>query len=298
MNTPILNCGGKTLHLSRPVVMGILNTTPDSFSDGGQLYSGDKLDLDATFHTVERMLNEGADIIDIGGESTRPGASSVSQQQELDRVMPVLQGIKQRFDTLISVDTSTARVISEAAKSGAHMINDVRALRREGALEAAAESGLPVCLMHMQNQPDNMQANPSYDDVVVEVLEFLQQRKQACLDAGISSDQIILDPGFGFGKTLEHNLALFAALDQFAETGHPLLVGVSRKSMIGQMLDSDVDQRLIGSVTMALLAAQSLAETAAKNASQQGLILRVHDVLETVQAIKVWQTVNKCKGAI
>ena len=275
--------------------MGILNTTPDSFSDGGQLYVGDNLDLDATFCAVEKMLADGADIIDIGGESTRPGAKPVSVQQEMDRVLPVLQGIKQRFDTLVSVDTSTAQVIREAASSGANMINDVRALRREGALEAAAESGLPVCLMHMQNRPDNMQTNPSYDNVVAEVLEFLQQRKQVCLDAGIAGDQIILDPGFGFGKTLDHNLALFNALDQLADAGHPLLVGVSRKSMIGQILDSDVDQRLIGSVTMALLAAQSLAGAAVRNKAQQGLILRVHDVLETVQAIKVWQTVDQCK---
>ena len=270
--------------------MAILNITPDSFSDGGQLYAGSSLDLDKTFDAVEQMLADGADIIDIGGESTRPGAEAVSQQQELDRVIPVLQGIKERFDALISVDTSTAEVINEAASGGAHMINDVRALQREGALEAAAQSGLPVCLMHMQNQPGNMQDRPSYGDVVSEVIDFLLQRKQACLDAGIASDQILLDPGFGFGKTLDHNLALFKALDQFAATGHPLLVGVSRKTMIGQLLDSDVDQRLIGSVTMALLAAQKVA---AQNSKPQGLILRVHDVLETVQALTIWQRVNK-----
>ena len=273
--------------------MGILNITPDSFSDGGQLYAGSSLDLDKTFRAAEQMLADGADIIDIGGESTRPGAAAVSQQQELDRVIPVVQGIKERFDALISVDTSTAEVISEAARGGAHMINDVRALQREGALEAAAQSGLPVCLMHMQNQPDNMQDRPSYGDVVAEVIEFLLQRKQACLDAGIASDQILLDPGFGFGKTLDHNLALFKALDQFSATGHPLLVGVSRKTMIGQLLDSDVDQRLIGSVTMALLAAQTVAKKAAQNSNSQGLILRVHDVLETVQALTIWQRVNK-----
>ena len=287
MNAMTLNCGSKILDLSRPAVMGILNITPDSFSDGGQLYAGSALDLDKTFKSVEKMLADGADIIDIGGESTRPGAAAVSQQQELDRVMPVLQGITERFDALISVDTSTAQVIREAARGGAHMINDVRALQREGALEAATQSGLPVCLMHMQNRPDNMQASPSYSDVVAEVIEFLLQRKQACLEAGIASDQILLDPGFGFGKTLDHNLALFKALDQFAATGHPLLVGVSRKTMIGQLLDLDVDQRLIGSVTMALLAAQTLAS--------QGLILRVHDVLETVQALTIWQSVNKLK---
>jgi len=287
MNAMTLNCGSKILDLSRPAVMGILNITPDSFSDGGQLYAGSALDLDKTFKSVEKMLADGADIIDIGGESTRPGAAAVSQQQELDRVMPVLQGITERFDALISVDTSTAQVIREASSGGAHMINDVRALQREGALEAAVQSSLPVCLMHMQNRPDNMQASPSYSDVVAEVIEFLLQRKQACLGAGIASDQILLDPGFGFGKTLDHNLALFKALDQFAATGHPLLVGVSRKTMIGQLLDLDVDQRLIGSVTMALLAAQTLAS--------QGLILRVHDVLETVQALTIWQSVNKLK---
>ena len=287
MNAMTLNCGSKILDLSRPAVMGILNITPDSFSDGGQLYAGIALDLGKTFKAAEKMLADGADIIDIGGESTRPGAAAVSQQQELDRVMPVLQGITERFDALISVDTSTAQVIREAARGGAHMINDVRALQREGALEAATQSGLPVCLMHMQNRPDNMQASPSYSDVVAEVIEFLLQRKQACLGAGIASDQILLDPGFGFGKTLDHNLALFKALDQFAATGHPLLVGVSRKTMIGQLLDLDVDQRLIGSVTMALLAAQTLAS--------QGLILRVHDVLETVQALTIWQSVNKLK---
>ncbi len=274
--------------------MGIVNITPDSFSDGGQLYADNAPDLDKTFNSVEQMLTDGADIIDIGGESTRPGAAAVSQQQELDRVMPVVQGIKARFDALISVDTSTAEVIRESASAGVHMINDVRALQREGALEAAAQSGLPVCLMHMQNRPDNMQDSPNYKDVVTEVINFLLQRKQACLDAGIASDQILLDPGFGFGKTLDHNLALFKALDQFAATGHPLLVGVSRKTMIGQLLDSDVDQRLIGSVTMALMAAQ----TASQNTYSQGLILRVHDVLETVQALTVWQSVNKFKDEI
>ena len=271
--------------------MGILNITPDSFSDGGQLYAGSSLDLDKTFHTVEQMLADGADIIDIGGESTRPGAAAVSQQQELDRVMPVLQGIKERFDALMSVDTSTAEVIREAASGGAHMINDVRALQREGALEAAAQSGLPVCLMHMQNQPGNMQDSPSYSDVVAEVVDFLLQRKQVCLDAGIGSDQILLDPGFGFGKTLDHNLALFNRLDQFFDMGHPLLIGVSRKTMIGQILNSDINKRLIGSVIMALLASQ----IADPDITGRGLILRVHDVLETVQALTIWQSVNKFK---
>jgi dihydropteroate synthase len=293
MKAMTLNCGSKILDLSRPAVMGIVNITPDSFSDGGELFAGNALNLDKTYNTVEQMLADGADIIDIGGESTRPGAAAVSQQQELDRVMPVVQGINARFDALISVDTSTAQVIRESADAGVHMINDVRALQREGALEAAAEIGLPVCLMHMQNSPDNMQNNPSYGDVVAEVIDFLLQRKQACLNAGIASEQILFDPGFGFGKSLEHNLSLFKALEQFSDTGHPLLVGVSRKTMIGQLLDSGIDQRLIGSVTMALLAAQTVAQTEAQNINSQGLILRVHDVLETVQALTIWQSINK-----
>lgn len=289
MNAMTLICGNKTLDLSRPAVMGIVNITPDSFSDGGQLYTGEKVDVDKTLQAVESMLAEGADIIDIGGESTRPGASPISSQQELDRVIPVVRAVSARFDAVISVDTSTAQVITEASQAGAHMINDVRALQREGALEAAAATGLPVCLMHMQNQPDSMQSNPSYIDVVTEVLDFLQQRKQACLNVGIASEQILLDPGFGFGKTLEHNLALFDALDRFVDTGHPLLLGVSRKTMIGQMLNSKVDNRLIGSVTMALLMAQSVAQRRAQTGCSNGMILRVHDVQETVQALTVWQ---------
>lgn len=290
-----LTCGGKLLDLSRPAVMGILNITPDSFSDGGQLYLGEKIDLDKTLYTVESMLASGADIIDIGGESTRPGASPVSVEQELDRVIPVLQAIQARFDALISVDTSTAQVIKDAASNGANLINDVRALQREGALEAAAASGLPVCLMHMQNQPDTMQRNPVYTDVVTEVLTFLQQRKQACQAAGIASEQILLDPGFGFGKTLQHNLALFHALDRFVDTGHSLLLGVSRKSMIGQLLGSNVDERLIGSVTMALLMAQSAVQRRAQMDGQSGIILRVHDVLETVQALTIWHRTMEFK---
>jgi len=279
----LLNCGNKTLDLSRPAVMGIVNITPDSFSDGGALYSSGKLDLSKTLVAIEAMLAAGADIIDIGGESTRPGAAPVTRAQELDRVMPIINAVSSCFDCLISVDTSTAEVISEAAAGGAHIINDVRALQREGALAAAAASGLPVCLMHMQNQPDSMQHNPQYEDVVAEVLAFLHQRKQQCIEAGIAADQIMLDPGFGFGKTLDHNLALFNGLDKLAQAGHPVLVGVSRKSMIGQLLDSAVDERLMGSVTMALLAAQKI------KAVQGSLILRVHDVKETVQALHIWQ---------
>ena len=276
----ILQCGSKQLDLSRPAIMGILNVTPDSFSDGGNLYSASRLDLSKTLSAAEQMLADGADIIDIGGESTRPGAVPVTTQQELDRVIPVLEAVVERFDALVSVDTSTAAVIVEATVKGASLINDVRALSRDGALKAAAQAKLPVCLMHMQNQPKTMQIEPAYTDVVAEVLAFLNERTTTCTHAGMAADQIILDPGFGFGKTLAHNLSLFNAIDQFVETGHPVLVGVSRKTMIGQMLDIErADQRLIGSVAMALLAAQHGAG-----------ILRVHDVLETKQAIDVWQT--------
>ena len=285
-----LNCGGKTLDLSRPAVMGIVNITPDSFSDGGALYSSGQLDLSKTLVAVEAMLEAGADIIDIGGESTRPGAEPVTCAQELERVMPIVEAVISRFDTIVSVDTSTAQVIDQVAAAGAHLINDVRALQREGALAAAAASGLPVCLMHMQNQPDSMQNNPQYQEVVTEVNDFLQQRKQACVEAGISADQILLDPGFGFGKTLAHNLELFSGLDSLVKMGHPVLVGVSRKSMIGQMLDSGVEERLIGSVTMAVLAAQTV------QAAQGSLILRVHDVKETVQALRTWQQIQNFKS--
>jgi dihydropteroate synthase len=283
MASSILQCGTKHLDLSRPSIMGIVNVTPDSFSDGGELYDNAQLDLSKTLKVIEKMLADGADIIDIGGESTRPGAAVVSTQQELDRVIPVLEAVVERFDALVSVDTSTAEVITESSKKGASLINDVRALGREGALAAAASSQLPICLMHMQNQPQTMQIEPTYTDVVAEVLAFLDERKYICMKAGIDSQKIILDPGFGFGKTLAHNLTLFGAIDQFVATGHPVLVGVSRKTMIGQMLGlENTDERLMGSVASALLAAQRGAA-----------ILRVHDVLETRQAIDVWKTTIK-----
>ena len=282
MASSTLKCGSKTLDLSGPSVMGIVNVTPDSFSDGGELYANAQLDLSKTLKVIEKMLADGADIIDIGGESTRPGAAKVGTQQELDRVVPVLEAVVARFDALVSVDTSTPQVIIEAANKGASLFNDVRALSRQGALAAAAQAKLPVCLMHMQNQPKTMQVEPSYTDVVAEVLAFLAERKANCIDAGIDSKNIILDPGFGFGKTLAHNLTLFNAIEQFVATGHPVLVGVSRKSMIGQMLGLEhTDQRLMGSVALALLAAQRGAA-----------ILRVHDVLETKQTLNVWQTLN------
>ena len=277
-----LSCGQKVLNLSKPAIMGIVNVTPDSFSDGGRLYSNAKVSISKTLKTVEHMLSAGADIIDIGGESTRPGATEVTSQQELGRVIPVLEAIIARFDTIVSIDTSSSAVMKEAADCGASLINDVRALSRDGALQAAADSQLPVCLMHMQNQPKNMQSTPTYSDVVNEVLEFLMLRKKYCLEAGIESSKIIFDPGFGFGKTLAHNLTLFNAIEKFAHTGHPVLVGVSRKSMIGQILGlENTHERVTGSVALALMAVQRGAK-----------ILRVHDVLETRQAIDMWQSVN------
>ena len=277
-----LQCRDKVLDLSCPAIMGIVNLTPDSFSDGGQLYTGNRLNQSKTLSAIEKMLNDGADIIDLGGESTRPGAAEVSDQQELERVLPILELVLDRFDALVSVDTSTAIVIREASVKGAHLINDVRALTRDDALEAAAQSGLPVCLMHMQNQPQTMQIEPVYQDVAAEVIAFLMTRKQDCITAGIPAEQIVLDPGFGFGKSLAHNLTLFNAIDQFVASGHPVLVGVSRKAMIGQILGIEqTDQRVIGSVMMAVLAAQRGAT-----------ILRVHDVLETRQAIDIWRAIT------
>ena len=261
--------------VDQPIIMGVLNITPDSYSDGGLFF-----EAQSAIDQAVLMVEQGADIIDIGGESTRPGAPEVSADNELKRVLPVIEALSGNIDVPISIDTSKPVVMKRAFDAGASIINDVYALRSEGALEMAASLGADVCLMHMQNQPKTMQIEPSYTDVVAEVLAFLEERTTTCTQAGMASEQIILDPGFGFGKTLAHNLSLFNAIDQFVETGHPVLVGVSRKTMIGQMLGIErADQRLIGSVAMALLAAQRGAA-----------ILRVHDVLETKQAIDAWQT--------
>jgi len=282
-----LKCGAKTLDLSRPSVMAVLNITPDSFSDGGQLFTHQKIDKDKVLRAVDAMINEGADIIDLGGESTRPGAQSITVQQELDRVVSVLEILSANFDSIFSIDTSTPEVMQQAAQSGAHLINDVRALQRPKALETAASLGLPICLMHMQNQPQNMQQKPEYQNVVAEVSQFLQQRKQQCIAAGIPSEQILLDPGFGFGKTLEHNLALFEGLPKLVEQKQPIVVGLSRKSLIGQMTDAEVNDRLIGSVTMALLATQKIYRAGGS------VILRVHDVKQTRQALQIWQATDQ-----
>lgn len=277
-----LDCGGRPLSLRPTAVMGILNITPDSFSDGGELCDGSGVRLDAVLKRAGQMLEGGARILDVGGESTRPGAATVSPQQELDRVAPVVEALAAEFDAVISVDTSTAGVISESARLGAGMINDVRALRRPGALAAAAATGLPVCLMHMQGEPGNMQREPHYLDVFAEVLAFLQQRIEACTAAGIARQKLLIDPGFGFGKTLEHNLVLFRRLAELVETGHPVLVGVSRKSMIGALTGKDADGRLAGSLALAALAAREGAA-----------ILRVHDVAPTHDTITMINAVMR-----
>ena len=266
-----LHCGARTLTLSAPVVMGVLNVTPDSFSDGGR-FTG----RDAALRHARQMLADGAAIIDVGGESTRPGAAPVSPQEELDRVIPVVEVLAAELDAVISLDTSTPEVMTEGARAGAGLINDVRALQRPGALAAAAASQLPVCLMHMQGQPDTMQQAPRYDDVVAEVSDFLTARVAACEAAGIPRQRLLLDPGFGFGKTLAHNLRLLRELDRLHALGLPLLVGMSRKSMIGQALGRAVDERLPGSLALAVMAVERGAQ-----------IVRVHDVRETVDALRM-----------
>jgi len=275
----LVTFGQTSLDMSRPHIMGILNVTPDSFSDGGRFFTGE-LHLDRILNAAAHMLCDGASMLDIGGESTRPGAEPISEQQEIDRVLPVVQAIAARLDTVISVDTSTASVMTAAAAAGAGLINDVRALQREGALQAAAATNLPVCLVHMGGEPKEMQNAPHYGDVVGEVGAFLDQRIQACAAAGIQRDRIILDPGFGFGKTLTHNIGLFKALPAFALDGL-VLVGVSRKSMVGDICQRGVEQRLPGSLALALLAAQSGAS-----------IIRVHDVAETADVLRVLEAVH------
>ena len=261
----------KILDLSQSLVMGILNVTPDSFSDGGQYYA-----VDAAFKQAQKMVADGASIIDIGGESTRPGASTVSLEEELARVIPIIKRISTQLDVVISIDTSKAQVMREAIAAGAHIINDVRALQEEGALQAAAELAVPVCIMHMQGQPSTMQDAPSYQNVTAEVVAFLQQRIIDCVNAGIKREHIILDPGFGFGKTLEQNYQLLADTSVFHQFDLPVLIGVSRKSMIGNLLQCDESQRLAGSLACATAAAQAGAQ-----------ILRVHDVRETADVLAI-----------
>ncbi|MFT7491671.1 MAG: dihydropteroate synthase [Pseudohongiellaceae bacterium] len=269
------------LNLSRPRLMAIVNATPDSFSDGGELFSSDRLNVELAGRRIEQLIEDGAEIIDIGGESTRPGAASVSEQQELDRVIPVVEWVAKHCDVAISVDTSTPAVMREAALKGAHLINDVRALTRPGAVFTAAQLALPVCLMHMQGSPSTMQAKPAYQSVTVEVSSFLQERVTACLDAGLAPSKIWLDPGFGFGKTLEHNVELVRQLPDLVSLGFPLLVGFSRKSMVGQMLGRPLAERLAGSLALAMMALERGA-----------MILRVHDIAATRDIIDTFVAIK------
>ncbi|CAI1529305.1 dihydropteroate synthase [Serratia proteamaculans] len=269
-----------TFDLSHPRVMGILNVTPDSFSDGGQHNS-----LNEALLHAHALISAGATMIDVGGESTRPGAAEVSEEEEIARVVPVVEAIARRFEVFISVDTSKAGVIRESALAGAHLINDVRSLQEPGALAAAVETGLPVCLMHMQGEPRTMQQAPHYDDLIGNVNAFFQRNIERCNAAGITNQKLLLDPGFGFGKNLAHNYQLLARLSEFHHFGLPLLVGMSRKSMIGQLLNVPPEQRVIGSVACAVIAAMQGAQ-----------IVRVHDVKETVEAMRVVEATLSAKG--
>ena len=260
----------------KPLVMGVLNVTPDSFSDGGQF-----IQLDSALEHAEQMIHQGAAIIDVGGESTRPGASAVSTQQELDRVIPVIEKIAANLDCVISLDSSCPQVMEAAAQAGASLLNDVRAFQREGALQVAAKSGLSICLMHMRGEPKTMQQQPHYDSVVAEVQAFLLARVEACLEAGIARNKIIIDPGFGFGKTLDHNLQLLEALAQLKVLDLPILVGMSRKSMIGAILNNETSERLYGGLALAAIAVKHGAN-----------IIRTHDVAPTSDAVAVAYAVS------
>ena len=275
-------CGARTLDLSRPRIMGVLNVTPDSFSDGGQLYRDGRVHTDALLARAEQMLAEGADIMDVGGESTRPGAAAVSEAEELDRVVTAVEALAQHFDTIISVDSSTPSVMRESARCGAGLLNDVRGFQRPQALQAAAESGLALCVMHMQGEPDTMQTAPAYSDVLQDISHFLSRRLAHFTDVGIDLDRVIIDPGFGFGKTAEQNFELLARLEVLCNQDQPILVGLSRKSMISSVLDRPPEQRMVASVALALMAVERGAR-----------IVRVHDVAPTFDALSMWQTTRR-----
>jgi len=274
-------CGARTLDLSRPRIMGVLNVTPDSFSDGGQLYRDGRVDTDVLLARAEQMLAEGADILDVGGESTRPGAAAVSEAEELDRVVTAVEALTQHCDTIISVDTSTPSVMTESARCGAGFLNDVRGFRRPQALQAAADSGLALCVMHMQGEPGTMQTAPAYSDVVQDISQFLSMRLADMGAVGIDLDRVIIDPGFGFGKTAEQNFELLARLEALCNQRQPVLVGLSRKSMISSVLDRPPEQRMAASVALALMAVERGAR-----------IVRVHDVAATFDALSMWQTIR------
>ena len=273
----VITCGARTLDLSWPTIMGVLNVTPDSFSDGGALYQGAALSQDLLLKRAEQMVLDGAQVLDVGGESTRPGASPVSEAEERDRVLGAIEALTRHVDALVSVDTSTPSVMTESARLGAGLLNDVRGFRRPGALQAAAATGLPLCMMHMQGEPDTMQQNPQYDDVMSGVRHFFDDRLTACEAAGIARERVIFDPGFGFGKTAEHNFHLLAHLRDLCLDGHPILVGLSRKSMIASVLDRAPEERVFASVALALMAVERGAS-----------IVRVHDVAATADALAMW----------
>ncbi len=267
----MITANNKSLDLSRPHVMAILNVTPDSFSDGGKYNS-----IELALAQVDKMIKAGVSIVDVGGESTRPGAPDVSLEEELRRVVPVIKAIREKYDVWISVDTSKAEVMRQAIDAGADLINDIRSLQEPGALEVAAEANLPICLMHMNGQPRTMQVDPHYDDLMGDVSAFLEERIAACEAAGIDKSQLILDPGFGFGKTIEHNYHMLAHLEKFHEFGLPILAGMSRKSMIFKLLDKPAAECTNASVVCATIAAMKGAQ-----------IIRVHDFEETIEAMKV-----------
>jgi len=280
MQSVIVDCAGKQLDLTHPQVMGILNVTPDSFSDGGQFLAQDR-----ALAQAKQMVTDGAAIIDVGGESTRPGAAIVPVEQEIERVVPVIEAVRSELDVVISIDTSKPDVMRAAVNAGASLINDVQALRAEGAVQAAVDLAVPVCLMHAQGTPQTMQNDPRYDDVVTEVIDFLLERVKVCEQAGIARNQLILDPGFGFGKRATHNLRLMKHLDKLIEEGGlPVLVGVSRKSIIGALLNVSTEERLAGSLSLATLAVWQGAK-----------IIRSHDVRETKQAIALCDHVMQVK---
>ncbi|MCR9960086.1 dihydropteroate synthase [Vibrio alginolyticus] len=267
----MITANNKSLDLSRPHVMAILNVTPDSFSDGGKYNS-----IELALAQVDKMIKAGVSIVDVGGESTRPGAPDVSLEEELRRVVPVIKAIREKYDVWISVDTSKAEVMRQAIDAGADLINDIRSLQEPGALEVSAEANLPICLMHMKGQPRTMQVDPHYDDLMGDVSAFLEERIAACEAAGIDKSQLILDPGFGFGKTIEHNYHMLAHLEKFHEFGLPILAGMSRKSMIFKLLDKPAAECTNASVVCATIAAMKGAQ-----------IIRVHDFEETIEAMKV-----------
>jgi dihydropteroate synthase len=272
----VLNHSTESTLFQMPQIMGILNVTPDSFSDGGKF-----IHFDNALEQVHRMIEQGASIIDIGGESTRPGAKEVSLEDELERVIPVLKAIKSNFNIKVSIDTSKANVMRQSIEHGADMINDVRALQNEGCIDAVKQSNVALCLMHMQGLPRTMQKNPVYQHLIEDIKTFFIERLTVCQQAGIDQNRIILDPGFGFGKDLTQNYQLLSHLDDFHCFNLPLLSGTSRKSMIGNLLNKPVEQRLSGSITTAIIAAQKGAQ-----------ILRVHDVTETMDALKILQAVS------